>query len=166
MAFMMPVMKNNYDIYKDSRSRKTSECSTASSNGNPSNLSSAMGMTPHARNGSTLGQRQRLKSESFASSPSHNTHRMQMQRCQSQKTFPRNASRSSQFSPGPMSPTRSFCHSSSNGSPPKASSMHQQQMTAAGNENANGSQNDISKFHLRLVEKLRKSFRKDASKRS
>lgn len=27
MAFMMPVMKNDYDIYKSNRSRRSSECS-------------------------------------------------------------------------------------------------------------------------------------------
>ncbi|KAM7350686.1 uncharacterized protein ACRADG_009197 [Cochliomyia hominivorax] len=152
MAFMMPVMKNNYDIYKDSRSRKTSE----SSNGNSAtpavtSVGSAMGINTSSRG------RQRMKSESFASSPSH-TYRMQMQRCQSQKTFPRNASRTSQHSSmsGALSPTRSFCQPSS--SPPKNDNSSQPQQS--------GSQNDISKFHLRLVDKLRKSFRKDNAKRS
>ena len=150
----MPVMKNNYDIYKDSRSRKTSESSATGNSGNASNnMATAMGIAQSRG-------RQRMKSESFASSPSH-SYRMQMQRCQSQKTFPRNASRTSQYSAtsGPLSPTRSFCQPSS--SPPKNS-------TVSGNSatNQTGSQNDISKFHLRLVDKLRKSFRKDSVKRS
>uniref|UniRef100_A0A1A9VUF5 Uncharacterized protein n=1 Tax=Glossina austeni TaxID=7395 RepID=A0A1A9VUF5_GLOAU len=107
MAFMMPVMKNNFEIYKDTRSRKTSECSNASSNGaGPSAASGAgvgVGMPPSKG-------RQR-KSESFATSPLH-TQRMQMQRCQSQRTFPRNASKSSQGSvSATISPTRSFCQS-------------------------------------------------------
>ncbi|XP_013115828.1 uncharacterized protein LOC106093327 [Stomoxys calcitrans] len=149
MAFMMPVMKNNYDIYKD-RSRKTSECSNSSTSasgpaGTPS-VASAMGVQNV--------RRQRLKSESFASSPSH-TQRMQMQRCQSQKTFPRNASRASQCSTsGALSPTRSFCQASN--SPPKNAS----------HDSADNAQPDMTKFHLRLVEKLRKSFRKDSAKRS
>ncbi|XP_066253263.1 uncharacterized protein [Euwallacea similis] len=29
MAFMMPVVKNDWDIYKSNRSRKTSECNTS-----------------------------------------------------------------------------------------------------------------------------------------
>lgn len=155
MAFMMPVMKNNYDIYKDGRSRKTSECSNGTTSaggpaGTPS-VASAMGVSS-----STQGtRRQRMKSESFASSPSH-TYRMQMQRCQSQKTFPRNASRTSQCSTsGALSPTRSFYQASN--SPPKNN--------ASTNDNT-GSQPDLTKFHLRLVEKLRKSFRKDSAKRS
>ncbi|KNC32885.1 hypothetical protein FF38_08105 [Lucilia cuprina] len=152
MAFMMPVMKNNYDIYKDKgRSRKTSESSNgtgANSSATP-NMASAMGINPNSRG------RQRMKSESFASSPSH-TYRMQMQRCQSQKTFPRNSSRTSTGSAA-LSPTRSFCQPSQ--SPPKQSNT-----TTASANNQTGSQNDISKFHLRLVDKLRKSFRKDSAK--
>ncbi|XP_072158908.1 uncharacterized protein [Bemisia tabaci] len=31
MAFMMPVVKNDYDIYKSNRSRRTSECSNPQS---------------------------------------------------------------------------------------------------------------------------------------
>lgn len=153
MAFMMPVMKNNYDIYKDGRSRKTSE----SSNGGGNNVSANPSVASAMAINSTRG-RQRIKSESFASSPNH-TYRMQMQRCQSQKTFPRNSSRTSQYSAtsGAMSPTRSFCQTTS--SPPKNTN-------SSSNQQQTGSQNDISKFHLRLVEKLRKSFRKDSAKRS
>lgn len=33
MAFMMPVVKNDWDIYKSNRTRKTSECNTASTPG-------------------------------------------------------------------------------------------------------------------------------------
>lgn len=145
---MMPVMKNNFEIYKDTRSRKTSECSNASSNGaGQQTLASAAGMPPSKG-------RQR-KSESFATSPLH-TQRMQMQRCQSQRTFPRNASKSSQGSvSATISPTRSFCQSS-NTSPQK---------TATTSTNTS-SQNDLTKFHWRLVDKLRRSFRKDSAKRS
>lgn len=160
----MPVMKNNYDIYKkdNSRSRKTSECSNGGSTsaGAAPSVAAAMGVNNSAMMG---GRRQRMKSESFASSPSH-TYRMQMQRCQSQKTFPRNASRSSQCSSaGPMSPTRSFCQTSAN-SPPKNNASTNN--TNTGTANTTGSQPDLTKFHLRLVEKLRKSFRKDSAKRS
>lgn len=31
MAFMMPVVKNDYDIYKSARSRRASECSSSNS---------------------------------------------------------------------------------------------------------------------------------------
>ncbi|XP_017850425.1 uncharacterized protein LOC108605289 [Drosophila busckii] len=189
MAFMMPVMKNNYDIYKDTRgrSRKTSECSNASSSGTGGNstLANAMG-TPSA------GQQQRrrkvseCKSESYATSPSHGqlgtdrgTHRMQMQRCHSSRGFTRNTSRSSQGGSMSqmqmmMSPTRS--------SPPSrtqtASALERQaaaQATARAEAAAaqqqqqqprEQSSNDYTKFHLRLVDKLRKSFRKDSGKRS
>lgn len=183
----MPVMKNNYDIYKDTRarSRKTSECSNVSSGNGTSALASALA-TP----GQPSQQQQRrrkvseCKSESFATSPSHGqlgTHRMQMQRCHSSRGFTRNTSRSShggsmmQMSQAAMmSPTRS--------SPPSrtqtASALERQAAaqaaaqsaaaaaTAQREERAAEQSNDYTKFHMRLVDKLRKSFRKDSSKRS
>jgi len=193
----MPVMKNNYDIYKDTRarSRKTSECSNASSNGTTA-LASALG-TPNPGTGTGSGsasgsaaaaaqqQRRRkvseCKSESFATSPSHGqlgAHRMQMQRCHSSRGFTRNTSRSSHGSMSQMmmmSPTRS--------SPPSrtqtASALERQAAAQAAAQSAAAAQlatqsahraeqsnNDYTKFHLRLVDKLRKSFRKDNAKRS
>uniref|UniRef100_A0A1B0AC47 Uncharacterized protein n=1 Tax=Glossina pallidipes TaxID=7398 RepID=A0A1B0AC47_GLOPL len=132
MAFMMPVMKNNFEIYKDTRSRKTSECSNASSNG--AGASAASGA---AGAGMPPSKGRQRKSESFATSPLH-TQRMQMQRCQSQRTFPRNASKSSQGSvSATISPTRSFCQSS-NTSPQK---------TATTSTTNTSSQNDLTKFH-------------------
>ncbi|XP_002057401.3 uncharacterized protein [Drosophila virilis] len=199
MAFMMPVMKNNYDIYKDtrSRSRKTSECSNVSSGNGTTALASALG-TPGQQAPQQQQQQQRrrkvseCKSESFATSPSHGqlgAHRMQMQRCHSSRGFTRNTSRSShggsmvQMSQGiMMSPTRS--------SPPSrtqtASALERQAAAQAAAQSAataaaaqaataaaavqqhrtEQSNNDYTKFHLRLVDKLRKSFRKDSGKRS
>ncbi|EDV92437.1 uncharacterized protein LOC6565918 [Drosophila grimshawi] len=190
MAFMMPVMKNNYDIYKDTRgrSRKTSECSNASSSNNgTTTLATALG-TPAGGAGqsssSSHQQRRRkvseCKSESFAVSPSHGQlgggHRMQMQRCHSSRGFTRNASRSSHngsmLQMQMVSPTRS--------SPPSrtqtASALERQaaahvaaQSAAAQQQQQQRSEqssNDYTKFHLRLVDKLRKSFRKDSGKRS
>ncbi|EDV34518.2 uncharacterized protein Dana_GF20917 [Drosophila ananassae] len=197
MAFMMPVMKNNYDIYKDTRSRKTSECSNASSNGTTA-LASALG-TP-APPGSAHSQRRRkvseCKSESFAASPSHfgggggissgsgsgsgvggsNSHRLQMQRSNSSRAFPRNTSRSSHGSMQHMqmiSPTRSSPPSRSatasalerQAAAQAAAQLNLKQSTASGATGGESS-NDYTKFHLRLVDKLRKSFRKDSGKRS
>ncbi|XP_016993356.3 uncharacterized protein [Drosophila takahashii] len=184
MAFMMPVMKNNYDIYKDTRSRKTSECSNASSNGTTT-LATALGTPAQGQQQQQQSQRRRkvseCKSESFATSPSHGqlgvasaTHqRMQMQRCHSSRAFPRNASRSSHG--GSMqqivSPTRSSPPSRSHTASAlerqaaaQAAAINQkQQQQGTGNGETS---NDYTKFHLRLVDKLRKSFRKDSGKRS
>ncbi|KAL7745719.1 hypothetical protein ACLKA6_009924 [Drosophila palustris] len=194
MAFMMPVMKNNYDIYKDtrSRSRKTSECSNASSSNGTTTLASALGTPAPATGSGSAGQQQQrrrkvseCKSESFATSPTHGQlgpHRMQMQRCHSSRGFTRNTSRSSHGSMMQMnqmmSPTRS--------SPPSrtqtASALERQAAAQAAAQSAAAeasattatiqqhraeqSNNDYTKFHTRLVEKLRKSFRKDNGKRS
>ncbi|KAH8237494.1 hypothetical protein KR038_008365 [Drosophila bunnanda] len=183
MAFMMPVMKNNYDIYKDTRSRKTSECSNASSNGTTA-LATALG-TPsqqHSQQQQQQQQRRRkvseCKSESFATSPSHGQlggssgHRMQMQRCHSSRAFPRNASRSSHGSMQQIvSPTRSSPPSRSNTASAlerqaAAQSQQQRQQQQQQQQQQQESSNDYTKFHLRLVDKLRKSFRKDSGKRS
>lgn len=201
MAFMMPVMKNNYDIYKDtrSRSRKTSECSNASSGGNNTTaLATALGTPAGAAGAGTAGQQQRrrkvseCKSESFATSPSHGqlgAHRMQMQRCHSSRGFTRNTSRSSHGSMLQMSQQQQMMMSPTRSSPPSrtqtasalerqaaaqaaaqsAAAAAQQQRSVTGGSAAGGaeqSSNDYTKFHLRLVDKLRKSFRKDNGKRS
>lgn len=201
MAFMMPVMKNNYDIYKDtrSRSRKTSECSNASSGGNNSTaLATALGTPAGTAGAGTAGQQRRrkvseCKSESFATSPSHGqlgAHRMQMQRCHSSRGFTRNTSRSShgsmlqmsqQQQMMMMSPTRSSPPSrtqtasalerqaAAQAAAQSAAAAAQQQRSVTGGSAAGGaeqSSNDYTKFHMRLVDKLRKSFRKDNGKRS
>lgn len=117
----MPVMKNEFDIYKGSgRSRKESECSNTSC-------------------------RSRKVSETRSECPSLSTspsamdygvqHRNYINRNNS-RAFSRTSSRTSQSSL--TSPTK-------NCSPPKPSS---------------GSQGSLNKFHVRLVDKLRKSFGK------
>lgn len=117
----MPVMKNEFDIYKGSgRSRKESECSNTSC-------------------------RSRKVSESRSECPSLSTspsavdygvqHRNYINRNNS-RAFSRTSSRTSQSSL--TSPTK-------NCSPPKPSA---------------GSQGSLNKFHVRLVDKLRKSFSK------
>lgn len=117
----MPVMKNEFDIYKGSgRSRKESECSNTSC-------------------------RSRKVSETRSECPSLSTspsaadygvqHRNYMNRNNS-RAFSRTSSRTSQSSL--TSPTK-------NCSPPKPSA---------------GSQGSLNKFHVRLVDKLRKSFGK------
>ncbi|KAI8033989.1 hypothetical protein M5D96_013234 [Drosophila gunungcola] len=177
MAFMMPVMKNNYDIYKDTRSRKTSECSNASSNGTTA-LATALGTPALEKQQQRRRKVSECKSESFATSPSHGQlgvssahHRMQMQRCHSSRAFPRNASRSSHGSMQQIvSPTRSSPPSRSNTASAlerqaaaQAAALNQKQQPSGAVES---SSNDYTKFHMRLVDKLRKSFRKDSGKRS
>lgn len=119
MAFMMPVMKKEFDIYKTSRSRNTSECS------NNSCRSRKVSET-------------RSECPSLSTSPStidYGMHRNYM-KSNNSRAFSRTSSRTSQSSL--TSPTK-------NCSPPKPST---------------GSQGSLNKFHVRLVDKLRKSFGK------
>lgn len=122
MAFMMPVMKNEFDIYKTSRSRNASECSNNSNACRSRKVSETRSECP-----------------SLSTSPStmdYGVHRSYMNR-NSSRAFSRTSSRTSQSSL--TSPTK-------NCSPPKPI--------------ANGSQGSLNKFHVRLVDKLRKSFSK------
>lgn len=118
----MPVMKNEFDIYKGGRSRNTSEC--------PSNTNACR---------SRKVSETRSEGPSLSTSPSamdYNVHRNYMNR-NSSRAFSRTSSRTSQSSL--TSPTKQC-------SPPKPSS---------------GSQGSLNKFHVRLVDKLRKSFGKN-----
>lgn len=125
MAFMMPVMKNEFDIYKSSRSRKESECSNNSTACRSRKVSETRSECP-----------------SLSTSPSNMDHRNYMNRNHS-RGFSRTSSRTSQSSL--TSPTKT-----NNCSPPKPA-------------NPSGSQGSLNKFHIRLVDKLRKSFRKERS---
>lgn len=130
MAFMMPVMKNEYDLlYKAGRSRNTSECSNNNANTRSRKVSET-------------------RSECLSTSPStmdYAMHRSYMNR-NSSRAFSRTSSRTSQSSL--TSPTK-------NCSPPKPST-----------EGSQSSLNKFDKFHMRLVEKLRKSFGKGRTERS
>lgn len=143
MAFMIPVMRNDYDIYKknggsrnrpipssnsqSNRSRKVSESSRQSSDG-PS-----LSTSPNSE---------------FLQSPSHRN----LVHVSSKNQFSRVASRTSQSSGSMLitSPTKQG--STSNGSPPKPAKV--------------GSQNSLNKFHNRLVDRLRKAFKSSSSSSS
>lgn len=116
----MPVMKNEFDIYKAGRSRNASECSNNSNACRSRKVSETRSECP-----------------SLSTSPSttdYGVHKYMNRN--SSRAFSRTSSRTSQSSL--TSPTK-------NCSPPKPSS---------------GSQGSLNKFHVRLVDKLRKSFSK------
>lgn len=129
MAFQIPLMRNDYDIYKmngakgrsvptkqaNHRSRKSSE---------PQSLSTSPGTN-----------------DAFLGSPSHRN-LQHVSSASSRYQFSRVNSRNSQSSLI-VSPTRNQCVA--NTSPPKPAKV--------------GSQNSLNKFHNRLVDKLRKAFK-------
>lgn len=126
MAFMMPVVKNDWDIYKSQRqasSRRTSENSRKASESRSEcpSLSTSPG------------------SAADFFSPAHRS---------SGPVHMRTYSRASLQSPSKVSSSTT----SASSSPPKS----------------NGSQSSLNKFHSRLVDKLKRSFRSssDASSRS
>ncbi|XP_037915339.1 uncharacterized protein LOC119654208 [Hermetia illucens] len=135
MAFMMPVMKNEFDIYKGGRSRRISECSNGSAC-RSRKVSETRSECPSLS--TSPGN------EFMVGSPSHRGLQFQSQRNAS-RAFSRTSSRASQNSFA-TSPTKG----SQGSSPPKPATN-------------SGSQGSLNKFHMRLVDKLRKSLRKDSS---
>ncbi|ETN64417.1 hypothetical protein AND_003866 [Anopheles darlingi] len=156
MAFMMPVMKNEFDIYKG-RQRRISECSnqsncrsrkvSESSRSDGPSLSTSPGNEGGGGGGGFL-----------AGSPGHRSHPMYMSHLASRPQFSRNSSRTSQSSLIASSPSKA---STVGCSPPKGPN--------GGNvmpgpvSSSVGSQSSLNKFHTRLVDKLRKSLRKSKS---
>lgn len=134
---MMPVMKNEFDIYKG-RQRRVSECSNQSScrsrKVSESSRSDCPSLSTSPGNEFAVGSPARQRS-----------HPMYMSHLASRPQFSRSTSRNSQSSLI-TSPTKAASASSS--SPPKP---------------ATGSQSSLSSFHTRLVDKLRKSLRKSKS---
>lgn len=137
MAFMMPVMKKEFDIYRTGRSRRTSECSNSSSC-RSRKISECRSECPSL---STSPANEAIMSPVHRSNDRAQAVQM-MSRNTSRPVFSRTSSRASQQSLI-TSPTKTVggC------SPPKAS----------------GSESSLNKFHLRLVDKLRKSLRKGRS---
>lgn len=134
---MMPVMKNEFDIYKG-RQRRVSECSNQSACRSRKVSESSRSDCPSLS--TSPGN------EFVAGSPArHRSHPMYMSHLASRPQFSRSTSRNSQSSLI-TSPTKAASASSS--SPPKP---------------ATGSQSSLSSFHTRLVDKLRKSLRKSKS---
>lgn len=108
MAFMMPVMKNDWDIYKSNRSRRTSECSNANScrsrkvsecrSEGPSSMSTSPGSdfrtSPHQSVPDKMSSRQYTRSNS-ASYPRTSAHSLQSPMKSTSSSPPKNISTTS-----------------------------------------------------------------------
>lgn len=140
MAFMVPVMKKDYDIYRSAgRSRRTSDCSKSSACSSRK-VSECRSECPSL---STSPETEYMN----AVSPSHRSQPIQvMNRNTSRPQMSRASSKNSQSSliSSPAKANIANC------SVPKPNSV-------------TGSQSSLNKFHSRLVDKLRKSLRKARS---
>lgn len=125
MAFMMPVVKNDWDIYKSNRSRRVSECSNTSS-------CRSRKVSECKSEGPSLSTSP--GSDYMVHSPGHRSVPANISR-----QYSRISSRTSQTSL--QSPSKSV-----SSSPPKCES-----------------QSSLNKFHNRLLDKLKRSLRKDSS---
>lgn len=137
MAFMVPVMKKDFDIYKTGRSRRASDCSKSSACSSRK-VSECRSECPSL---STSPESEYMN----AVSPSHRSQPIQsMNRNTSRPQISRASSRNSQ--------------SSLISSPAKANGG-----CTVPKPTGTGSQSSLNKFHSRLVDKLRKSLRKARS---
>lgn len=129
----MPIMKSNYDVYGTCKQRKVSEGSSSSRSRKISQNSSS-----DCPSLST--------SPNDIVSPSHRNlhHVMSVPTHRQAHQFSRGSSRNSQSSQSILSPTKSY-----SSSPPKPVQ--------------GGSQNSLNKFHNKLLDRLRKSFRRSCS---
>jgi len=129
MAMMVPLVRNDFDIYKIHGNNKSRSVPAKPS----SNTRSRKASETHSLSTSPGTQ------DAFLHSPSHrNLHHVSS--AGSRYQFSRVNSRTSQASLI-ISPTKSH----TNASPPKPAKV--------------GSQNSLNKFHNRLVDKLRKAFK-------
>lgn len=146
MAFMVPVMKKEFDIYKTGRSRRSSECSSSNASCRSRKVSECRSECPSlstSPGNDFIGGSSSVGVNQSSSPPHRGQNIMQAQRNNSRPLFTRVSSRTSQASLI-TSPTKG----SAGCSPPKPTS---------------GSQGSLNKFHSRLVDKLRKSLRKGRS---
>lgn len=178
MAFMVPVMKKEFDIYKTGRSRRSSECSSSNASCRSRKVSECRSDCPSlstSPGSDYIGQHPGAAGHPGAAATAAVGHPAAYHRSQSipvnrnlSRTMLSNTSRSSSRTSQASlitSPTKQSAtmmpgsngiggHGSGTGagsgfSPPKP-------MTA-------GSQGSLNKFHQRLVDKLRKSLRKARS---
>ncbi|XP_025411980.1 uncharacterized protein DDB_G0271670 [Sipha flava] len=144
MAFMMPVVKNDYNIYKSNRNRRVSECSNDKTSGSSGSSCGTRRVHSGSRSADGPSLSTSPGSDFMVSSPAHRSlgavsrhtafHHGSQQNHHGVAS--RNSSRNSQSSL--QSPAKS---SSSSSSPPKVSST-----------------SSLNIFHSKLVDKLRRSL--------
>jgi hypothetical protein len=139
---MMPVMKNDYDIYKGGKQKRTTSESSTTSTSTTGNGSRPRRISHNSR--SECPSLSSSPGTDFVSPRRHHSqpHNMSMARQQ----FSRSASRVSQQSLV-QSPSKNSSRNSTGSSPPKPAV----------------SESSLSKFHTRLVDKLRRSLKKSSS---
>lgn len=136
MAFQIPLMRNDYDIYKMNKENGGKSRSIPAKTSNGRSRKTSEGPSLSTSPGTN---------DAFTNSPSHrNLHHVSS--AGSRYQFTRVNSRASTSSLI-MSPTRN--QYVNNASPPKPAKV--------------GSQNSLNKFHNRLVDKLRKAFKGSGS---
>lgn len=142
MAFMVPVMKKDFDLYKN---RRISESVPTRKMSADNYKAASLSTSPSSSSAPAYGS---------PSSMAAFTQRMQS------RAMTRTSSRASQSSlvTSPTRGTNMTSSSSSGCSPPKAGGSSSSTKATSG-----GSQGSLNKFHIRLVDKLKRSLRRESS---
>ncbi|KAG8229368.1 hypothetical protein J437_LFUL009683 [Ladona fulva] len=125
MAFMMPVVKNDWDIYRSNRSRRSSECSNSTRSRKVSECrSEGPSLSTSPGSDFLLGP---------TGSPPHRSAPIALRH--SRTSLP--------------SPSKSSASSSNNSSPPKSSGVGVSSGSGGVGSGRSGSQSSLNKFHSR-----------------
>ncbi|XP_025992454.1 uncharacterized protein LOC105194893 isoform X1 [Solenopsis invicta] len=146
MAFMMPVVKNEWDIYKTNRSRRSSECS------NP--------QTCRSRKVWRTGRHSRLAKCGTSDRPAVSI--LMVSECSKSEGPSLSTSPGSDFltSPAHRSVPLTSRHFSRTSSRASQSSLQSPSKSTGTSPPKTGSSNSLNKFHNRLVDKLKRSLKK------
>ncbi|XP_018364026.1 PREDICTED: uncharacterized protein LOC108761799 isoform X1 [Trachymyrmex cornetzi] len=146
MAFMMPVVKNEWDIYKTNRSRRSSECS------NP--------QACRSRKVWRTGRHSRLAKCGASDRPPVSV--LMVSECSKSEGPSLSTSPGSDFltSPAHRSVPLTSRHFSRTSSRASQSSLQSPSKSTSTSPPKTGSSNSLNKFHNRLVDKLKRSLKK------
>ncbi|XP_011260240.1 uncharacterized protein LOC105253723 isoform X1 [Camponotus floridanus] len=146
MAFMMPVVKNEWDIYKTNRSRRSSECS------NP--------QACRSRKVWRTSRHNRLAKCDTSDHPSVSI--LMVSECSKSEGPSLSTSPGSDFltSPAHRSVPLTSRHFSRTSSRASQSSLQSPSKSTSTSPPKTGSSNSLNKFHNRLVDKLKRSLKK------
>ncbi|XP_072763990.1 uncharacterized protein [Anoplolepis gracilipes] len=145
MAFMMPVVKNEWDIYKTNRSRRSSECSN-----------------PQACRSRKVWRTSRHNRAKCGTSDHPSVSILMVSECSKSEGPSLSTSPGSDFltSPAHRSVPLTSRHFSRTSSRASQSSLQSPSKSTSTSPPKTGSSSSLNKFHNRLVDKLKRSLRK------
>ncbi|KAK2585647.1 hypothetical protein KPH14_010268 [Odynerus spinipes] len=157
MAFMMPVMKNEWDIYKTNRSRRSSECSNPRACRSRKMYSSTSRRRRERGEQACLSMREKEKGRESSRIIFRNVSECSKSAGPSLSTSPGSDFLTSPAHRSVPLTSRHFSRASSRAS---QSSLQSPSKSTSSSPPKTGSSNSLNKFHTCLVDKLKRSLKK------